>query len=243
MDCSPGRPWPHWAQARQEGQQSWMIAPPWRGMMLIALMASPSPPPRLWWRNFGVISPRGVGVDPIVAALGPQRGLIHVQGGRVTGKNDVAGQPLERFEQGDMVLRPVVGAAAPIRCAGPAQVWWVAADQFTARKRILGQKPMGAIKPGKAPGMEVDADVVQRRRLALHDRTTAQVGFDRGVVRRHQGDDRLAQAGGRLRSKITAHVSGSMLICWRPAVALMSYAVKQLLLTCGRYELDEGRKG
>jgi hypothetical protein len=131
-------------------------------------------PPRLRWRSFGVISPRGVDVDPIVAAPGPQRGLIPVQGGRVTGKNDVAGQPLERFEQGDMVLRPVVEAVAPIR----------------------------------------------------------------GVVRRHQGDDRLAQAGGRLRSKVTAHVSGSMLLCWRRATALMSDAVKQLLLTCGSYELN-----
>jgi hypothetical protein len=176
-----------------------------------------------------------------------------MQGGRVTGKNDVAGQPLERFEQGDMVLRPVVEAVAPIRCAGPTPVWWAAADQFTARKRILGQKPMGAAvvlldrvvasKPGKAPGMEVDSDVVQRQRLALHDRTTAQVGFDRGVVRRHQGDDRLAQAGGRLRSKVTAHVRGSMLLCWRRATALMSYAVKQLLLTYDSYELDEGVRG
>ena len=30
-----------------------------------------------------------------------------------------------------------------------------------------------AIKPGKDPGIEVDADFVQRRRLAHHDRTTA----------------------------------------------------------------------
>jgi hypothetical protein len=34
-----------------------------------------------------------------------------------------------------------------------------------------------------------------------------------------------------------------LLICWSPAIALMTYAVKQLLLTYDSYELDEGRRG
>ena len=38
----------------------------------------------------------------------------------------------------------------------------------------------------------VDADVVQRSGLALHDGPAAQVGLDVGIMRRHHGDDGLA---------------------------------------------------
>ena len=96
------------------------------------------------------------------------------------------------------------------------QVRGVAVEQLSARKRVLGQKPVGtavdlldgvvARETRQCPRVEVDADVVQRRRLALHDRPAAEVSLDIGVVRRHQGDDRLAQAGGRLRAKVAAHL-------------------------------------
>ena len=69
---------------------------------------------------------------------------------------------------------------------------------------------VGALESGKGPQIDVDADIVQRRRISLHDRPTAKVRLYVGVMRRHHGDDGLAQPGGCLRTKIMAHSHSSV---------------------------------
>ncbi len=49
-----------------------------------------------------------------------------------------------------------------------------------------------AFEVREGPRVNVDTDVVQRRRFALHDRTAAQVGLYVGVVWRHHGNNGLA---------------------------------------------------
>ena len=122
------------------------------------------------------------------------------------------GQGLEQLQQLDVIGLPVIEAIATSRGAGAHQVGWVAVDQLRAPIVVLGQKPVRAavnalhgvvaVKRRQSPPIEVDTDVVQRRRLALHDRAATEVGLDVGVVRRHHGNDRLAQPRGRLRSEI-----------------------------------------
>ena len=53
------------------------------------------------------------------------------------------------------------------------------------------------------PPINVNPDVAQRRRLALHNRPAAQVCLDVHTVRRHQRNQRLAQPRRRFRPEIS----------------------------------------
>ena len=88
-----------------------------------------------------------------------------------------------------LVVEPVTllgGASAP-------QIRRVAVDELRALERILAQEPVGAavnqlhgvvvFECIERPGVAVDADVAQRRRLAPHDRAPTEMGLDVGVMR------------------------------------------------------------
>ena len=82
------------------------------------------------------------------------------------------------------------------------QIGRVTVDQLVPPVVIVRQEPVGTAvdflygivtcKVRQRFWVPVDADVVQRSRLALHDGPATQVGLDVGVVRWHQGDDGLA---------------------------------------------------
>ena len=59
-----------------------------------------------------------------------------------------------------------------------------------------------AIELPERPRVAVDADVVQRRRLAPHDRAPTEMGLDVGVMRGHHRDEGLTQPRGRLRPEV-----------------------------------------
>jgi len=123
-----------------------------------------------------------------------------------------------------VVLLLVVEAVAPTRAASVMEIGRIAVDQFLSPVVIIRQELVGAAidlfhrivaqKIRQRLRVNVDADVVQRRWFPLHDGTAAQVGLDVSIVRRHQGDNRLAQAGGRLRSKVITHKLRSITRCW-----------------------------
>ncbi len=109
-----------------------------------------------------------------------------------------------------MIGLRVVIAVAPLRLAGGVQIGRVGVNQFVARKRELGQQAVAApvhqfhlvlaAERADRAGVAINADVPQRRRLALHDRAATEMGLDLGGMRRHGRDQRLAQTRGRLRS-------------------------------------------
>ena len=59
-----------------------------------------------------------------------------------------------------------------------------------------------ALELAERPRVAVDADVVQRRRLAPHDRAPTEMGLDVGVMRGHHRDEGLTQPRGRLRPEV-----------------------------------------
>ena len=70
--------------------------------------------------------------------------------------------------------------------------WPIAVEELRALERILAQEPVGAavdelhgvvaLELAERPRVAVDADVVQRRRLAPHDRAPTEMGLDVGVL-------------------------------------------------------------
>ena len=91
----------------------------------------------------------------------------------------------------------------------------VAVEELRALERELGEEPVGAavheldgvvaLERIECAGIAVDADVAQRRGLALHNRAPAEMRLDIGSVRRHHRDEGLTQPRGRLRPEV-AHL-------------------------------------
>ena len=83
------------------------------------------------------------------------------------------------------------------------QIRRVAVEELRALERILAQEPVRAamdkldavvaLELAERPCISVDADVVQRRRLAPHDRAPTEMGLDVGVMRGHHRDEGLTQ--------------------------------------------------
>ena len=106
-------------------------------------------------------------------------------------------------------------AVAALRLADTVQVGRVTVDQLVPLERVVGQEPvaaavnqlhlMVATKRPDGPGVEVDADRAQRRRLALHDRTPTKMRLDIGGMRRHEAHNRLAEPRRRFRTIPCAH--------------------------------------
>ena len=89
-------------------------------------------------------------------------------------------------------------------------------------------------KISQRTSIKVNADVAHRGRLAFHDRTATEMGFNIGVVRRHHGDDGLAQARGRLRAKIVAQSFCSDPLYWISRIDGERYDVKKVMtIYCG----------
>ena len=129
-----------------------------------------------------------------------------------------------------MVRLLVVEPVAVPRATGALQIRRVAVEELRALERILAQEPVGAavdeldgvvaLELAERPRVAVDADVVQRRRLAPHDRTPTEMGLDVDVMRGHHRDDGLTQPRGRLRPKVAHprrahHLYGSRNIATR----------------------------
>ena len=85
----------------------------------------------------------------------------------------------------------------------------------------------GVVAPELAerPCISVDADVVQRRRLAPHERAPTEMGLDVGVMRGHHRDDGLTQPRGRLRPEV-AHSPHSRRLYGSRNIATRRYDVK-----------------
>ena len=178
----------------------------------------------------GVVRPmHPIGREVKPQLLGPHAALVHhlelkalptrealiVQRRGVAGENHVARQTFKQLEKLEVVPFLVIKAIAAARTARRVQIRRVAVDQLPALIVIVGQEPVraavhqlhrvGAAEPLQRTLIPIDPDITQRRRLALHDRPAAEVSLDIGVMRRHQRDNRLTQARGRLRSEIRSH--------------------------------------
>ncbi|WP_237251642.1 hypothetical protein [Thioalkalivibrio nitratireducens] len=151
-----------------------------------------------------------------------------------------------------MVGLLVFKSIAPPRGAGGMQIRRITVDQFPALEIEPGQKRMragvhlldriGARKLPQCLRVQVDANIAQRRRLALHDRPTTEMGFDVGVVRRHQGNDRLAQPDRRLRTEIAAHRTPPIPVIMETTIAATRYTVKSSQLSPGGAERIPGNQ-
>ena len=93
-----------------------------------------------------------------------------------------------------------------------------------------------ALELGKRSRVTIDADVAQRRRFALHDRTAAEMRFKLGVVGRHHGNQRLTQPRGRLGTEIS-HLPRSRSLCGSHTIAMRPYEVKNKDATACRHRL------
>ena len=82
-----------------------------------------------------------------------------------------------------------------------------------------------ALELAERARVAVDADVVQRRRLAPHDRAPTEMGLDVGVMRGHHRDEGLTQPRGRLRPKV-AHSRHSHRLYGSLNIATRRYDVK-----------------
>ncbi len=101
-------------------------------------------------------------------------------------------------------VRAVV-AAAPLRPARRPRAGRVAAGRFAAVEVEAGQERAGAAvaeldrmaaaEAVDRPAVGVDADVAQRRRLALHDGAAPGMRLDICVMRGHAADDGLRETG------------------------------------------------
>ena len=120
------------------------------------------------------------------------------------------------------------------------EIGWVAVDQFGTAIIVVLEKMVctfvdqlhGIVagKIGQGSRIKVNADVAHRGRLAFHDRTAAKMGFNIGVVRRHHGNDGLAQARGRLRPKIVAQSFCSDPLYWISRIDGARYVVKKVVI-------------
>ena len=135
----------------------------------------------------------------------------------MTRHHHLAGQGLEQDQQPDMIRFRHLEAVAAGRAAGGLQIGGIGIDQLGAlegegREEIMGaaMHPFDRVVTAEGrqcPFVEIDADIAHRRRLAFHDRPAAEMALDIGRVRRHQRNQRLAQAGCCLRSEISHAVS------------------------------------
>jgi hypothetical protein len=82
------------------------------------------------------------------------------------------------------------------------------------------------LKPGQGFRVKINTDVTQGSGLALHNRASAQVRLNIGIMRRHHGDDCLTQTRCCLRSKIT-HCYESCLFSRFSSIAFVFYVVKK----------------
>ena len=118
----------------------------------------------------------------------------------------------EKLQQFLVVGFLVVEPIPPLRAASALQIRRVAVDELRAFERELAEEPVGTAVNGldrvhaleriERASVAVDADVAQRRGLALHNRTPTEMGLDVGGVRRHHRNQGLAQPRGRLRPEI-----------------------------------------
>ena len=116
-----------------------------------------------------------------------------------------------------------------------ARVRRVAVEELRALERILAQEPVRAamdkldavvaLELAERPCISVDADVVQRRRLAPHDRAPTEMGLDVGVMRGHHRDEGLTQPRGRLRPEV-AHSPHSRRLYGSRNIGTRRYDVK-----------------
>ena len=195
------------------------VAPaPTRRLALDRLPMREVPP-----RARGPVHPVGLEVEPDL--LGDRPRLVHhlqrhaapaiqqlvVQRRGVPRHHRRARQPLEQLQQRHVVAVPVVVPVAARGLARALQVRRVAVHQLRTVEReprqISVTVPVDqfhriiALERRKRPPVQVDPDVAQRPRLALHRRPTAQVRLDVHRVRRHQRHQRLPQPRRRLRSE------------------------------------------
>ena len=115
------------------------------------------------------------------------------------------------------------------------QIRRVAVEEFRAHERALAQEPVGAavnelhgvvaLEPIERACISVDADVVQRRGLAPHERAPTEMGLDVGVMRGHHRDEGLTQPRGRLRPEV-AHSPHSRRLYGSHNIATRRYDVK-----------------
>ena len=134
-----------------------------------------------------------------------------------------------------MVRLLVVEPVAALGGAGALQIRRVAVEELRALERILAQEPVGAavdeldgvvaLELPERPRVAVDADVVQRRRLAPHDRAPTEMGLDVGVMRGHHRDEGLTQPRGRLRPEV-AHSPHSRRLYGSRNIGYRRYDVK-----------------
>ena len=99
-----------------------------------------------------------------------------------------------------------------LRTSGALQIRRVAVQELRALERELGEEPVGAavneldgvvaLERIERAGIAVDGDVAQRRGLALHEGTPAEMRLDIGGVRRHHRNEGLTQPRGRLRPEV-----------------------------------------
>ena len=123
----------------------------------------------------------------------------------MAGDHDLAGQRLQDGEELHMVGVRAVVAAAPLRPARRPRAGRVAAGRLAAVEVEAGQERAGAAvaeldrmaaaEAVDRPAVGVDADVAQRRRLALHDGAAPGMRLDICVMRGHASDDGLRETG------------------------------------------------
>ena len=109
----------------------------------------------------------------------------------IAGDHHLTGKAPEQLEKRDMVGLTVVVAVATCRLAGGMQIGRIAINQLCALEGKVGQETVrtsadqldrvitGEVR--KRPPVEIDPDIAQRRRLALHDRAATKMGFDIGA--------------------------------------------------------------
>ena len=145
----------------------------------------------------------------------PAGQVLIVQHRGISREDHLAGQRFQQRKQLAVIASFVVEAVAPAGTTRRVQIRRIAVNEFPPLIVKVRQESMrtamhplhriGALEGLQRPFIALDADVAQRGRLALHDRPAAEVTLDIGIVRRHQGDDRLTQPRGRLGSEICAH--------------------------------------
>ena len=115
------------------------------------------------------------------------------------------------------------------------QIRRVAVEELRALERELGQILVGAavneldgvvaLERIERAGIPVNADVAQRRQLALHDGTPTEMRLDVSAVRRHHRDEGLTQPRRCLRPEV-AHPLNSHRLYESRNIATRRYDVK-----------------
>ena len=125
----------------------------------------------------------------------PLAEVFVVEPRRIAGNHHRTGQRLQNAEKRDMVGVRILEAVAALRLARRLHIGRVAVDQFTAIEVEIGQKRVAAavvklhrviaVEVVDGPAVEINADVPERRRLALHDRTATKMCLDICGMGRH----------------------------------------------------------